>query len=152
MEVISKVKGLSERLIVVVGDDPLSVEAQRNATIMFQSLLRSTLASKRCLSEFKLSPDAFEWLIGEIDTRFNAVSYSYFSFPLSLFPEPSDICLVKHLKSVWALGMPWSLTLHILWLKAWFVPGQVSIVWLSDHLSKRVQDLKMFQLLHRSPK
>ena len=77
---MSKVKALSERLIVVKGNDPLSEEAQRNATIMFMSLLRSTLASKRCLAEFKLTPEAFDWLIGEIDTRFNAVSYSLCCF------------------------------------------------------------------------
>lgn len=78
LEVVSKVRRLSEKLIVVGGDDPLSLEAQRNATILFMSLLRSTLASKRALSEYKLKPEAFDWLIGEIETRFNAVSlYSY---------------------------------------------------------------------------
>ena len=64
---------LSDKLVVVVGEDSLSVEAQRNATILFMSLLRSTLASKRALSEFKLKPEAFDWLIGEIETRFNSV-------------------------------------------------------------------------------
>lgn len=73
MEVVYKVKSLANKLVVVVGDDPLSVEAQRNATVLFMSLLRSTLASKRCISEFKLKPEAFDWLIGEIETRFNAV-------------------------------------------------------------------------------
>lgn len=74
LEVVHKVRVLSEKLTVVVGDDPLSVEAQRNATILFMSLLRSTLASKRALSEFKLKPEAFDWLIGEIETKFNSVS------------------------------------------------------------------------------
>lgn len=69
-------KALSEKLVVVVGDDPLSVEAQRNATILFMSLLRSTLASKRVLAEFKLKHEAFDWLIGEIETKFNSVSHS----------------------------------------------------------------------------
>ena len=73
MEVVGKVRRLSDKLVVVVGEDPLSVEAQRNATILFMSLLRSTLSSKRALSEFKLKPEAFDWLIGEIETRFNSV-------------------------------------------------------------------------------
>ena len=74
LEVVQKVQALSEKLIVVVGDDLLSIEAQRNATILFMSLLRSTLSSKRALSEFKLKPEAFDWLIGEIETKFNSVS------------------------------------------------------------------------------
>jgi DNA-directed RNA polymerase II subunit RPB1 len=36
-EVVDKVQGLCKRLVVVVGYDGLSVEAQRNATIMFHS-------------------------------------------------------------------------------------------------------------------
>lgn len=36
-EVITKVRELCERLVVVIGSDGLSVEAQRNATIMFHS-------------------------------------------------------------------------------------------------------------------
>ena len=73
MEVVYKVKGLSERLTVVKGKDPLSEEAQRNATILFMSLLRSTLASKRAIAEFKLTRNAFDWVVGEIEGRFNAV-------------------------------------------------------------------------------
>lgn len=73
MEVVYKVKSLAAKLVVVAGEDPLSVEAQRNATVLFMALLRSTLASKRAISEFKLKPAAFDWIIGEIETRFNAV-------------------------------------------------------------------------------
>ena len=76
MEVVYKVKGLSERLNVVKGKDALSEEAQRNATILFMSLLRSTLASKRAIAEFKLTPNAFDWVVGEIEGRFNAVRAS----------------------------------------------------------------------------
>ncbi len=78
---MGKVRRLSDKLVVVVGEDKMSVEAQRNATILFMSLLRSTLASKRALSEFKLKPEAFDWLIGEIETRFNSVS----PFRISVF-------------------------------------------------------------------
>ena len=74
MTIVSKVRELAVKLVVVVGEDALSVEAQRNATILFMSLLRSTLNSKRALAEFKLNAEAFDWLIGEIETRFNALS------------------------------------------------------------------------------
>ena len=56
-------------LVVVPGRDALSVEAQRNATILFFALVRSTLSAKRVMSEFKLSPAAFNWVIGEVQSR-----------------------------------------------------------------------------------
>lgn len=43
---------LSEKLVVVVGNDELSKEAQRNATTTFMTNLRATLASKRVLGEY----------------------------------------------------------------------------------------------------
>ncbi|KAG2501690.1 hypothetical protein HYH03_000192 [Edaphochlamys debaryana] len=70
-EVVTKVQDLCKRLVVVVGSDGLSVEAQRNATIMFHSMVRMHLASKRVLSDYKLNQKAFDWLLGEIETRFN---------------------------------------------------------------------------------
>ena len=57
--------------MVVKGDDPISKQAQTNATLLFNILLRSTLCSKRVLEEFHLSSEAFDWIIGEIETRFN---------------------------------------------------------------------------------
>jgi DNA-directed RNA polymerase II subunit RPB1 len=68
--VVRRVDELCRKLRVVEGADPLSLEAQRNATIMFFSLLRSTLASKRVMEEYRLTPDAFNWLTEEIDARF----------------------------------------------------------------------------------
>jgi len=49
LDIIQKVKVLSERLIVAPGEDELSKEAQTNATLLFNILLRSTLSSKRIL-------------------------------------------------------------------------------------------------------
>lgn len=46
---------LQQRLVVVAGTDGLSKEAQRNATVNFLSHLRSRLASKRVLAEYKLN-------------------------------------------------------------------------------------------------
>ena len=65
------VRDLSKKLIVVHGEDHISKQAQFNATLLFNILLRSTLCSKRVSEEFHLSSEAFEWLLGEIETRFN---------------------------------------------------------------------------------
>jgi len=72
VEIAESVKALLERLmpVVVPGEDQLSIEARGNATILFNALVRSTLASKRVLSEFKLTGDAFHWVVGEIEARF----------------------------------------------------------------------------------
>ncbi|RZR76521.1 hypothetical protein BHM03_00001335 [Ensete ventricosum] len=70
MEIVDAVDKLQERLKVVAGDDFLSTEAQRNATLLFGILLRSTLASKRVTKEHRLSREAFEWVVGEIESRF----------------------------------------------------------------------------------
>eukprot|EP00978_Attheya_sp_CCMP212_P015069 scaffold38725_cov52-Attheya_sp.AAC.3 len=70
-DVIQKINALIERLVVVVGDDHLSVEAQSNATTLYKILLRSLLSSKRVLMEWRLSEAAFDWALGEIETRFH---------------------------------------------------------------------------------
>ncbi|XP_019455346.1 PREDICTED: DNA-directed RNA polymerase II subunit 1-like isoform X3 [Lupinus angustifolius] len=70
MEIVDAIDKLQERLKVVPGDDLLSQEAQKNATLLFNILLRSTFASKRVLEEYRLSREAFEWVVGEIESRF----------------------------------------------------------------------------------
>jgi DNA-directed RNA polymerase II subunit RPB1 len=71
LDVVRAVRELSEKLVVVVGRDGLSTEAQRNATVTFMALLRASLASKRVLKEYRLNADAFGWMVGEIERRFN---------------------------------------------------------------------------------
>ena len=68
--VINKLRELTDRLVVVSGEDALSVEAQRNSTLMFFHMLRSTLHSKRVLREFRLSREAFDWILSEVETKF----------------------------------------------------------------------------------
>ena len=70
VDVVTRVRALCGRLVVVVGSDGLSREAQRNATLLFQAHLRATLASKRVLGEHRLSGAAFDWLAGEVEARF----------------------------------------------------------------------------------
>ncbi|KAI3900610.1 hypothetical protein MKW92_014885 [Papaver armeniacum] len=70
MEIVEAIDKLQERLKVVPGDDSMSMEAQKNATLLFNTLLRSTFASKRVLKEYHLTREAFEWVIGEVESRF----------------------------------------------------------------------------------
>eukprot|EP00536_Pseudo-nitzschia_multiseries_P015005 jgi/Psemu1/262607/estExt_Genewise1Plus.C_8030002 len=69
--IIARVGDLLDRLGVVVGDDPLSIEAQNNATTLYRILIRGMLASKRVLKQFRLSEAALNWVIGEVETRFH---------------------------------------------------------------------------------
>lgn len=70
LKVVEDVRGLSSRLMIVKGDDPLSKVAQMNATLLFNILLRSVLCSKKTAEEHRLNTESFEWVIGEIETKF----------------------------------------------------------------------------------
>lgn len=74
--VLVGVDELCKRLNVVVGEDRLSVQANANATLLIKCLVRSTLCAKRVTEEFRLSSEAFEWLIGEIESRFQQAQVS----------------------------------------------------------------------------
>lgn len=70
IETVEKVKELTKKLIVVRGSDPISVEAQENATRLFMAHLRSRLCFKRLVLECGISKVAFDWVLGEIESRF----------------------------------------------------------------------------------
>ncbi|BES92171.1 Hypothetical protein polymerase [Nesidiocoris tenuis] len=70
LKVIQGVRDLLQKCIIVAGDDHLSKQANENATLLFQCLVRSTLCTKSVSEKFRLSQEAFEWLIGEIENRF----------------------------------------------------------------------------------
>lgn len=70
IETIQKVKELQMKLVIVRGNDPLSIEAQENATKLFFCHLRSRLCFKRLVLESNLNKVAFEWVLGEIESRF----------------------------------------------------------------------------------
>ncbi|PSN34781.1 DNA-directed RNA polymerase II subunit RPB1 [Blattella germanica] len=76
LRVIKGVSDLLRKCIIVAGDDHLSKQANENATLLFQCLVRSTLCTKCVSEEFRLSSVAFEWLIGEIETRFQQAQVS----------------------------------------------------------------------------
>ncbi len=72
MYVVKKLQELSRKLVVVPGTDELSKEAQANGTLFLNIMLRATLASKRTCLMYRLSHRAFDWLVGEIRSRFYA--------------------------------------------------------------------------------
>eukprot|EP01125_Pyxidicula_operculata_P009020 TRINITY_DN297_c0_g1_i1.p1 TRINITY_DN297_c0_g1~~TRINITY_DN297_c0_g1_i1.p1 ORF type:complete len:1781 (-),score=540.27 TRINITY_DN297_c0_g1_i1:121-5463(-) len=69
-EVVLKVKTLHERLLIVKGEDELSKEMQRNATMLIGIHLRSVLASKRVIRDYHFDSKSFDYLLGEIESRF----------------------------------------------------------------------------------
>ncbi|KAL8765031.1 MAG: hypothetical protein Q9209_007757 [Squamulea sp. 1 TL-2023] len=69
-EVIPQVNALLDRLVIVRGHDPLSQEAQHNATILFKAQLRSRLVFKRLVLENSLNKLAFQHVLGEIESKF----------------------------------------------------------------------------------
>lgn len=68
---ITGVKELLDKCVIVAGEDALSKQANINATLLFQALVRSTLCTKLVSEKYRLSSEAFEWLIGEIEHRFH---------------------------------------------------------------------------------
>lgn len=76
--VITGVKKLLDKCVIVAGEDELSKKANKNATLLFQCLVRSTLCTKLVSENFRLSSEAFEWLVGEIENRFKQAQVSIF--------------------------------------------------------------------------
>eukprot|EP01105_Mastigella_eilhardi_P009824 TRINITY_DN229_c0_g1_i2.p1 TRINITY_DN229_c0_g1~~TRINITY_DN229_c0_g1_i2.p1 ORF type:complete len:1834 (+),score=472.26 TRINITY_DN229_c0_g1_i2:323-5824(+) len=70
-KVVEGIQWLIQKLVIVPGADGFSKEAQINATTLFTILLRSTLASKQVVISYRLSCSAFNWVLGEIEAKFN---------------------------------------------------------------------------------
>lgn len=70
LRVLQGVRELLTKCIIVAGEDQLSKQANENATLLFQCLVRSTLCTKLVAENYRLSSEAFEWLVGEIENRF----------------------------------------------------------------------------------
>jgi DNA-directed RNA polymerase II subunit RPB1 len=52
LKVISGINELCKKMVVVVGQDALSLNAQHNATILIQALVKSHLSPKMVSSQF----------------------------------------------------------------------------------------------------
>jgi DNA-directed RNA polymerase II subunit RPB1 len=70
IETITKVRELLDRLVVIRGEDAISKEAQASATYLFKSHLRSRLAFKRLVVEYRLNKKALDYILGELEERF----------------------------------------------------------------------------------
>ncbi|XP_059081445.1 DNA-directed RNA polymerase II subunit RPB1-like [Tigriopus californicus] len=70
LKVIKGVRDLLSKCKIVRGDDKLSQQANDNATTLFQCLVRSTLCTKLVAENHRLTEEAFEWLLGEIESKF----------------------------------------------------------------------------------
>eukprot|EP00029_Vermamoeba_vermiformis_P000981 TRINITY_DN1114_c0_g1_i1.p1 TRINITY_DN1114_c0_g1~~TRINITY_DN1114_c0_g1_i1.p1 ORF type:complete len:1749 (-),score=528.73 TRINITY_DN1114_c0_g1_i1:193-5355(-) len=72
-EIIEKVKLLTDKLKIIpgLGEDEVTNEVQRNAVLLFNILVRSIFASKRVLREFRLDRESFDYLLGEIESKFS---------------------------------------------------------------------------------
>jgi DNA-directed RNA polymerase II subunit RPB1 len=62
---------LKQKLILVKGTDFISQEAQKNSTLLFSVILNYSLSVKRLIVVERLSTCAFDYIIGEIENRFN---------------------------------------------------------------------------------
>ncbi|KAF8187975.1 beta and beta-prime subunits of DNA dependent RNA-polymerase [Mycena galopus ATCC 62051] len=69
--IIDAVRALGERLIIIRGDDSLSKQAQENAGFVFRMHLRATFAARRVVETYRLNREAFDWALGEVESRFN---------------------------------------------------------------------------------
>ncbi|KAG9310372.1 DNA-directed RNA polymerase II, subunit 1 [Chiua virens] len=69
--IVDAVHQLADRLVAVSGDDPISKEVQINASLTFRMHVRATLATRRVLEQYHLNREAFEWVLGEIEAKFN---------------------------------------------------------------------------------
>ncbi|TID28039.1 hypothetical protein CANINC_002720 [Pichia inconspicua] len=70
-EIVESVQKLCKQFTVIRGDGGCLTEARNNSTLLFQCLIRSKLATRRVLEEYRLNRDAFEWVIGTIEQQFS---------------------------------------------------------------------------------
>lgn len=82
---MSGVRELSKKFVIVKGEDRLSREANINATLLMNILVRSMLCSKRVIEELHLTSEAFEWILGEIETRYVQAQVCRMSFDWAYF-------------------------------------------------------------------
>lgn len=70
-DVIEGLKKLCDSLKVITDRDKISQDANNNAVILMKIALRFHLCSKKVILGEKMSKQSFEWLLGEIKSRFD---------------------------------------------------------------------------------
>ncbi|CAL9735755.1 DNA-directed RNA polymerase II subunit RPB1 [Monosporozyma servazzii] len=69
-DIVEGVKDLQTRLLVLRGKSEIIQRAQDDAVTLFCCLVRSRLAARRVLKEYKLTKEAFQWVINNIESQF----------------------------------------------------------------------------------
>ncbi|KIW02246.1 uncharacterized protein PV09_06398 [Verruconis gallopava] len=69
-EAIPLVRQTLDNLMVIRGEDSLSIEAQKEATLLFKAHLRTKLAFKRLVMQHGLNKLALASILGELENRF----------------------------------------------------------------------------------
>ena len=69
--VLEKVKNLKASLVLVKGNDSISIEAQANSTKLIYIMLNYNLSCKNLIQTERITKSALDWLLGEIESRFN---------------------------------------------------------------------------------
>lgn len=74
--VVEQVKKLAEQLTIFPGRNPVKVdkyiqEANANATKLAKIYIRQVLSAKRLILEENFTSSSFDWLIGEVKSRFS---------------------------------------------------------------------------------
>ncbi|KAH7027444.1 uncharacterized protein B0I36DRAFT_247102 [Microdochium trichocladiopsis] len=70
-DVIPVVKDMLDRMIVVRGSDPLSLEADKSSSLLFKALLRERLCFKRLACMHRLDKIALRHVLGELENRWS---------------------------------------------------------------------------------
>lgn len=75
IKAIQMLEGFTNELAPIPGvfikNDPLILEANKDSTWLFKIYLRQMLNSKAVIQQEKLSSQAFDWILGEIKSRFD---------------------------------------------------------------------------------
>ena len=69
-EIINSVRDLQNRLLVLRSKSEIIKKAQDDAVTLFCCLLRSRLATRRVLQEYRLTKEAFEWVLNNVEAQF----------------------------------------------------------------------------------
>ena len=69
--IVDAVQNLADKLIVIRGDDELGRDVADNAALNFRTHLRAAFAARPVLEEFHLNREAFDWVLGEAEAKFN---------------------------------------------------------------------------------
>jgi DNA-directed RNA polymerase II subunit RPB1 len=68
--IITGLREVLERLVVVRGSDSISVEAQYNATLLFKIHVRSYFSTRNVIERLRINAQAYDWILGEIEQQF----------------------------------------------------------------------------------